>query len=376
MRYTVKNVLIVCKSMSIGGVEKSLVSLLHTLSPQEYEVDLLLLERSGGFLSQIPPWVHVMELEAYAELKETVNLPPITVIRKALRCGAVQKAVRLSAAYVLTKLKHDYRHYYRAAFRSVPHCPKQYDIAIAYSSIISYLTWYVCYHVSAKHKIGWIHFDVSQLQLDRKMLLALHSQLDKIFIVSEQGYQIFCKMFPSLAPKCEVRYNVIDRTSILQLAEEPIEEEIAQNHPIIMTLGRLEPEKGQDIIPEVADLLRTAGFRFTWYLIGDGSLRNPIQAEISRRALHNEVILLGTKSNPYPYLKLADLYVQTSIHEGYCITLAEARVFTDCIVSTDFTGAREQLSSSPHALIVKRFAAEIADAVSQLLKAPSANCPD
>lgn len=48
-----KNVLIVCKSMSIGGVEKSLVSLLHTLSPQEYEVDLLLLERSGGFLSQV-----------------------------------------------------------------------------------------------------------------------------------------------------------------------------------------------------------------------------------------------------------------------------------------------------------------------------------
>lgn len=362
-----KNVLIVCKSMSIGGVEKSLVSLLHTLSPQEYEVDLLLLERSGGFLSQIPPWVHVMELEAYAELKEAVNLPPITVIRKALRCGAVRKAARLSAAYVLTKLKHDYRYYYRATFRSVPHCPKQYDIAIAYSSIISYLTWYVCYHVSAKHKIGWIHFDVSQLQLDRKMLLALHSQLDKIFIVSEQGYQIFCKMFPSLAPKCEVRYNVIDRTAILQLVEAPIPEVLTRNHPIIMTLGRLEPEKGQDVIPEVADLLRTAGFRFTWYLIGDGSLRNLIQAEIDGRALHNEVVLLGTKSNPYPYLKLADLYVQTSIHEGYCITLAEARIFTDCIVSTDFTGAREQLSSCRNASITNRTSAELFNAIASCI---------
>lgn len=146
-------ILIVSKSMSIGGVEKSLVSLLHTLSPQEYEVDLLLLERSGGFLSQIPTWVHVMELEAYAELKETVNLPPITVIRKALRCGAVQKAVRLSAAYVLTKLKHDYRYYYRAAFRSVPHCPKQYDIAIAYSSIISYLVCLLPCFSKAKNRL-------------------------------------------------------------------------------------------------------------------------------------------------------------------------------------------------------------------------------
>ena len=43
--------------------------------------------------------------------------------------------------------------------------------------------------------------------------------------------------------------------------------------------------------------------------------------------LNNNIILLGNKNNPYPFFKDCDIYVQPSRHEGYCITLAEARIF-------------------------------------------------
>ena len=52
---------------------------------------------------------------------------------------------------------------------------------------------------------------------------------------------------------------------------------------------------------------------------------------------------MGTKTNPYRFYKDATIYVQTSRHEGFGITIAEAKVFKLPIVSTDVAGAREQL---------------------------------
>ena len=74
----------------------------------------------------------------------------------------------------------------------------------------------------------------------------------------------------------------------------------------------------------------------------------------------------GTQINPYPFLKQADIYVQTSVHEGYGIAIAEAKAFDLPVVSTDCTGAYEQLQGRENSRIVGRKADEIAEAILEI----------
>ena len=88
---------------------------------------------------------------------------------------------------------------------------------------------------------------------------------------------------------------------------------------------------------------------------------------IKKNNLEEHFILLGTKNNPYPYIKQCDIYVQPSRHEGYCITLAEARAFNKPIITTDFVGAREQIENGHDGLITKFDETEIYNAIKKLI---------
>ena len=363
-----KKILFAVKNMNVGGVEKSLLSLLNTLDKTEYEVDLLLLEEYGGFLDAIPDWVNVIVCKDYAAIKDEVNLPPVQVMKNHLANGCWDRTAKLFPAYLKAKVTKNYSHYYKAVFRTVGKLQKHYDIAVAYTSIISYLTWFVNYHVDADEYIGWIHFDVNKLALDKKLLLQLHQNMKRIYVVSKAAMDSFNYLFPELRDKCELRYNVVDRKQILALAEEPAETIREPGKKTIVTLGRLSGEKGQDIVPPIAAFLKEAGVSFRWYLIGEGSLRPQIEKKAKEFGVEKEIVLLGARKNPYPYMRQADLYVQTSVHEGFCITLAEAKVFDLPIISTDCAGAHEQLDGRANCLVVQRDATILCDAIMRYLK--------
>ena len=88
---------------------------------------------------------------------------------------------------------------------------------------------------------------------------------------------------------------------------------------------------------------------------------------VAEKKLTETFIFAGGQDNPYPYFKYCDIYVQPSRFEGYCITVAEARVFRKPIVATDFDGAREQLKDNETGVIVPCTVERIAEAVEKLL---------
>ena len=94
---------------------------------------------------------------------------------------------------------------------------------------------------------------------------------------------------------------------------------------------------------EICKKLKKVGYKFTWYVLGDGTLRNKLAKIIANSELSDCLYFLGSKENPYPYFKNCDLYVQTSRHEGYVTTVTEAKIFHRPIVTTDVSGAREQI---------------------------------
>lgn len=362
-----KKILFAVKDMNVGGVEKSLLSLLNTIDRSLYSVDLLLLEENGGFLSDIPEWVNVIISKDYKEIKEEVNIPPILAIKRAFQRRQIIRALSLLIGYVLTKITNDYSYYYKKVFSKIEKIESHYDIAISYTSIIEYLTWYVLFCVDADEYIGWIHFDISKLSFNHKLMKMLHTKMRKIYIVSKEAKKAFINEFPDLEDKCELKYNVVDRQNILKLAAEDNDNIVQDGMITIVTVGRLTKEKGQDIIPEIARKLKEDGIHFRWYIIGTGGLSSYIAEQCKDLELEDEIKLLGMKKNPYVYMKQADIYVQTSIHEGYCITLAEAKVFGMPIVSTEFAGAHEQLDERDDCAVVERNVQSLASAIKDII---------
>ena len=73
---------------------------------------------------------------------------------------------------------------------------------------------------------------------------------------------------------------------------------------------------------------------FKWYIIGDGVKREEIETKIKNSHLEEYVIMLGKKSNPYPYVKFADIMMHTSYIEAHCLTLLEAMcLHTPCVAT-------------------------------------------
>ena len=101
--------------------------------------------------------------------------------------------------------------------------------------------------------------------------------------------------------------------------------------------------------------------------MGDGALREELEHQIAVNGLQDRFILLGSRSNPYPYFAACDLYVQTSRFEGFGITLAEAKMFHKPIVTTNFDAVGAQFENEKNGLIVDISAEAIADGIQRML---------
>ena len=121
----------------------------------------------------------------------------------------------------------------------------------------------------------------------------------------------------------------------------------------ILTIGRLDYQKGYDLAVKICSKLKNDKYNIRWYACGEGNSRNEIEKLIKKYNLENEFILLGNQANPYGYLKDCDLYVQTSRYEGYCTTTNEARVFGKAIITTNVSGADEQFENDKTGLITE-----------------------
>ena len=125
------------------------------------------------------------------------------------------------------------------------------------------------------------------------------------------------------------------------------------------------------MIPEVVEKLTNNGYRFKWYCIGEGVLKKELEYEIDKRNIQENLSLLGIQKNPYVWLKDCDLYVQTSLHEGYGLTIHEAKLFDKPIVTTNFTGVTEQIKDNLTGKIVAISSEGLYNGIKELLDNPN-----
>ena len=136
--------------------------------------------------------------------------------------------------------------------------------------------------------------------------------------------------------------------------------------PCLLTIARLAPQKGLDLLLEAATLIKQRGIDFTWLVAGDGPLKAQLNQQIADAAL--PVKLLGRREDIGALLSKADVVVQTSYWEGQPLTLREAMQAGRAIVATDVGGSAYTLAGCGQ--LVKPQAGPLADAVVAVISDP------
>jgi glycosyltransferase involved in cell wall biosynthesis len=122
----------------------------------------------------------------------------------------------------------------------------------------------------------------------------------------------------------------------------------------ILSVGRFSDAKNYDNLPDICRRIHTHGVSVRWYLIGYGGDEEMIRSKISEAGMENDVIILGKRSNPYPYMKACDIYAQPSRYEGKSVTVREAQMLCKPVVITNYATAKSQIKDGVDGVIVPK----------------------
>lgn len=311
-----KRICIVSESLNIGGAEKGLTTLLKSIDYSRFAVDLFLFRRSGELLLDIPISVNVEEIP-----KKKCLVYIITLISKII---AKLFLVFFKKEIILWRLE-------SFMYKKIV---KEYDTSIGYLEKRS--VFFNNDFIFARRKLGYIHTNLNSIPFDKNQFYRYYSSLDKIIAVSESCKENFVKIFPQLEDKIHIFYNLIDSVELRQKSVEynPF---VSVGKFVISSVGRITKQKGFDFALNVALLLKSKKIDFCWYIIGTGEDLDKLKNEVIQRDLSENFILTGKRSNPYPYMKFADLYCQPSRWEGYGITLTEAGFLNPNIIASNIS---------------------------------------
>ena len=148
------------------------------------------------------------------------------------------------------------------------------------------------------------------------------------------------------AEKSSVIYNGVDLKKIREESAMHLSESLtAQDEKLIVTVGRLTWEKDHRHLIRVIGKLQEEGLNVKLIILGEGSLRTPLEELVAEMGLEGKVLLPGFVQNPFQYMAKADAVVFSSLTEGFSNAIVEALACGAPVISTDHeTGAREILA--------------------------------
>ena len=360
-----KRIFISMHYMEIGGAEMALVGLLQALDYTKYDVDLFLHAHRGEMMQFIPNEVNLLpEIKEYAHIECPMKqalldgywgvlfgrLKAKWLTKRYLR----KKGVTESAAglqYVADCV---------SPFLPSLHKNGEYDLAISFLQPHNY----VAEKVKAKKKICWIHTDYSVVDVNAEHELPIWSAFDHVVSISDDVTKTFLQTFPSLESKIIKIENILSPKYVYHRADEfdaldELQPTEMDRHTInIISIGRFTFQKNFENIPNICKRVNSRLSTFDsqlsirWFLIGFGGDEQLIRRMIAETGMQDHVIILGKKSNPYPYIKACDIYVQPSRYEGKSVTVREAQMLCKPVVVTNYPTAKSQIQDGIDGKIV------------------------
>ena len=321
-------------TLSSGGAEKVLRTLVNHMDPSRFDITVLTAwpEDAGKYLA---PHIHHHSLyPARSRFWRTI--------------------ARIEAALGLT---------YRLRMAG------DYDLEIAYlefgpTKVLSSST-----NRKAK-KAAWVHCKLDKATDDpdslRRKCAAWYSRFDKVVCVSQDVRSSFVSLFGK-ADDAIVLHNVVDNGDICAKAAEPLPDSLHKRRCTILTVGRMYPEKGYDRLLRVHRHLLEEGLEHDLWILGDGPGRAELEAYCAAHHLEGSVYMPGFLPNPYPAFREADIIVCSSLYEGFSTVITEAMILGKSVVTTDCSGMAELLGDNEYGIITENSEAGLYEGLKQML---------
>lgn len=344
-----KRILFVCYSLKVGGIERALVEQVNYLAREGEDVTLFLFTISGQYLCDVDKRVKIignMPLFKYLSLTQ----------KEAKKKSVSAYCIRTFFA-ILVKIM-GFPTLWKILKPFIPSIG-YYDIAISYTLNVSLKSLYcgcpefVLEKVKSQKKIAWIHADYKRANIACTYNNTLYKSFDEVVNVTECMKKKFDTFKLISDDKSKFIYNRFNSEQILQKAKSH-EVPYVQGIMNIITVGRLEKEKGTDQLMYVAKRMHDKGIKFCWYFVGTGVLDEWCKWFISANKMDMCVKLLGQKNNPYPYIKNANLFVSGSLSETFGLSILEALVLGTPSIAYRFDAINEVLDDT-NGLVVDSF---------------------
>lgn len=342
-----KKVLFIMPDLPSGGAEKLLIDVLKRIDNSRYQVSLLLEYRQGVYLNDIPSHVEVLSIHGENN-----------IWRERLHRGL--------------RMIHCYGVFHSIVYR----CMELVKLrGRSFDTIVSFMEGSaVKFHSYITHKasrnVSWVHIDFQRKHWSleffqsRKEEHAAYGKMDRVVFVSGEAQKGFMSVYPFDKSKCQVLYNLIDKKEIVRQADSL---EVPKKKFTIAMVGRLNEQKRYDRALDAVRILKDGGLDFELWILGEGHLERELKAMCRDLEINDHVEFLGFKKPSYAYMKVADLFLNTSEAEGYPLTICEALCLGLPIVATDITGAREILGDSKYGLLVNESPKSIATGLKELI---------
>ena len=327
-----KKVLLFVDNLDEGGVSKVLFDLLENINREKYDITIMALYNNGMYKDKI---------KEYGKFKYCFDIPEPN--DNSLKANLYRKywggMLRLPEKFM-------YKWFVK----------EKYDIEIAF--IHGWSTKFISGSNNKKSKkIAWVHADLVTWDRVDGVFKSLehhkkaYSKFDEVICVSQTVKEGIEKKYN--VKNAKVLYNPINREKILKLSNEKIDDINHSNKFKLISVGRLSKEKGYDRLLRVVKKLVNEQIGCELLIIGSGKEYDKLNSYIKNNNLEYNIKIVGYKENPYKYVKSSDLFVCSSLSEGYSLVIAESLVLGIPVVSTKCSGPIEILRNGENGLLVE-----------------------
>ena len=352
-----KKILILIHDMEIGGAQKSLLSFCQTFASsrmaEQYDVHLMPIKPSGAFYSQIPESIKIVEPPK--ELRWLGSSFHMSLVKKY--CSG--RAVLGEAVWMIRSKLRLFAPTYNVQQRLwscwkcfLPIYKTEYDVVISYMDGVP--NYYAMEKVRAKKKVLWIHSEYQKIGCNPSFDKKYFENCDQIITISDQCRRCIVDEFPFAADKTHVLENISSVQQVISKSIDGFAEEFKISEGVwnLLSVGRLNPQKGYDLAIKAAGIMRDRGLKFQWLSVGEGSEREALQSMIDVYGLNSYIKLIGSRTNPYVYMHACDVLVQPSRVEGKSVVLDEAKMLCKPIVVTNYTTVNDSVEHGKNGWIV------------------------
>lgn len=350
--------------MELGGAERALLGLLNAIDTDKVDVDLFLNQHTGAFMPLIPPKIRLLpEIPAYSAIERPIK----TILKEGhigIFFGRLIGRIKYKR-YLCSVNKRRDGSATQYVFDGVsPFLPSlkflgHYDLAISFLDP----PHIVQDKVDADIKMEWIHADWSTIDVNEDLVASRWGRNDYIVSISKHVGERFIKKFPLFKDKIVEIQNILSPSFIRGQAVQVIDfSELNTDGITLCSVGRIAYAKNFDNIPHIAKIIKEKGVKFHWYVIGPGNHKT-IDNTIHNISVDDCVHFIGPKSNPYPWMKACDIYVQPSRYEGHSVTVREAQILFKPVIITNYPTAESQIRDGVDGVICGMDNDSIANAI-------------